>query len=132
MGKDTMIEFKSGSPKLTPDIIGADSAVLTIQEFKRNQKTRIGEADVLVFAEFPGHGWYANTTSLKAIAAVYGPDYSAWKGKKVPLEARNSTVVGSSKATKTLWCAGAVSANDPFDRALWDKALRAAKRVARR
>lgn len=132
MSKDTMIEFKSGSPKLTPDIIGADSAVLTIQEFKRNQKTRIGEADVIVFAEFPSQGWYANTTSLKAIAAVYGPDYSLWKGKKVPLEVRESTVVGSSKSTRTLWCAGAVSANDPFDRALWDKAIRSAKRVSRR
>ncbi len=132
MSKDTMIEFKSGSPKLTPDIIGADSAVLTIQEFKRNQKTRIGEADVIVFAEFPGHGWYANTTSLKAIAAVYGPDYSLWKGKKVPLEVRESTIVGSSKATRTLWCAGAVSSNEPFERALWDKALRGARRVSRK
>lgn len=132
MGQDTMIEFKSGSPKLTPDIIGADAAVLTIQEFRRNVKTRIGNSDVLVFAEFPGHGWYVNTTSLKAIAEVYGPDYSKWTGKKVPLEKRKSTIVGSSKPTETLWCAGAVSANDPFDRALWDKALRGAKRVSKK
>lgn len=132
MSQDTMITFKSGAPKLGPDVIGADSAVLTIAEFKRNVKTRIGDADVIVFAEFPNHGWYANTTSLKAIAAVYGPDYSKWAGKKVPVEVRESTIVGSSKATRTLWCAGAVSANDPFDRALWDKALKAAKRLAKK
>lgn len=131
MGQDTMITFKSGQPKLTPDVLGADAAVLTIQEFRRNQQTRIGAADVIIFKEFPNHGWYANTTSLKAIAGVYGPDYSKWAGKKVPLEARRSTVVGSSKETKTLWCAGAVSANDPFERKLWDKALRSARALSR-
>ena len=126
-----MIEFKSGSPKLSPDVLGADKAVLTIREFRRNQKTRIGDADVLVFAEFPGHGWYANTTSLKAIAHVYGADYSKWVGKKVPVEVRQSTIVGSSKATRTLWCAGCVSANEPFERALWDKALKSVKKLGK-
>jgi hypothetical protein len=132
MSQDTMITFKSGQPKLTPDVLGADAAVLTITEFRRNQQTRIGAADVVVFKEFPQHGWYANTTSLKAIAAVYGPDYSKWIGKQVPLEARSSTVVGSQKQTRTLWCAGAVSSNDPFDKALWDKALRGARRVSKK
>jgi hypothetical protein len=132
MGSDTMITFKSGAPKLSPAAIGADSAVLTIQDFKRNVKTRIGDSDVIVFKEFPNHGWYVNTTSLKAIAAVYGPDYSKWTGKLVPIEVRESTIVGSQKATRTLWCAGAVSSNDPFDRALWDKALKAAKRLAKK
>lgn len=132
MSQDTIITFKSGQPKLTPEVLGADAAVLTIQEFRRNQQTRIGAADVIIFKEFPQHGWYANTTSLKAIANVYGPDYSKWAGKVVPLEARSGNVVGSSKQTKTLWCAGAVSANDPFDKALWDKAVRSAKKLARR
>lgn len=132
MGQDTIITFKSGRPKLTPDVLGADAAVLTIAEFCRNQQTRIGAADVIIFKEFPQHGWYANTTSLKAIASVYGPDYSKWTGKQVPLEARVGTVVGSSKQTKTLWCAGAVGSNDPFDKALWDKAVRSAKKLVRR
>ena len=132
MGQDTIITFKSGQPKLTPDVLGADAAVLTIAEFRRNQQTRIGAADVIIFKEFPQHGWYANTTSLKAIVGVYGPDYSKWIGKQVPLEARSGNVVGSSKQTTTLWCAGAVSANDPFDKALWDKAVRSAKKLARR
>lgn len=131
MGSDTMITFKSGAPKLSPDVIGADRAVLTIQDFRRNVKTRIGDSDVIIFKEFPNHGWYVNTTSLKAIAAVYGPDYSKWIGKLVPIERRDSTVVGSQKQTQTLWCAGAVSSNDPFDRKLWDKALKSAKKLAK-
>lgn len=132
MSQDTIITFKSGQPKLTPDVLGADAAVLTIAEFRRNQQTRIGAADVIVFKEFPQHGWYTNTTSLKAIAAVYGPDYSKWIGKLVPVEARAGNVVGSSKPSRTLWCAGCIDANTPFDRALWDKTLRSAKRVARK
>lgn len=130
MGQDTIISFKSGQPKLTPDILGADAAVLTIMEFKRDQQTRIGAANVVIFEEFPQHGWYANTTSLKAIAQVYGPDYSKWAGKRVPLEVRNSTVVGTSKQTRTLWCAG--SSSDGFDEAAWNKALKAAKKLSRK
>lgn len=126
-----VISFKSGAPKLTPEILGADSAVLTIKEFRSNQKTRIGDANVIVFEEFPEHGWYVNTTSLKAIVAVYGADTGRWPKKAlVPVEVRNSSVVGSSKSTKTLWAVGA-QLNEPFNRAEWDKAVRSAKKLAR-
>lgn len=131
MGSDTMITFKSGAPKLSPDVLGADAAVLTIAELRRNVKTRIGESDVIVFIEFPNHGWYVNTTSLKAIASVHGPDYSKWANKLVPIEVRNSSIVGSGKATRTLWCAGSTP-DSPLDRALWDKALKAAKKLAKK
>jgi hypothetical protein len=131
VGQDTMIEFKSGSPKLTPDILGADAAVLTIKEFKRNVKTRIGDANVIIFEEFPDHGWYANTTSLKAVAAVYGPDFSKWPKKQIPVEVRDSSVVGSGKGTRTVWAAGA-QLNEAFNRSAWDKAVKGAKKLARK
>ena len=95
MSEGTTLTFKQGKPKLDPGIIGGDVAVLTFLELQRDVKTRVGPADVMTFKEYPEHGWYANVTSLKRIATVYGADYSKWAGKPIVLIAVQSAVVGT-------------------------------------
>src|SRR5713101_2309427 len=101
--ESTTLTFSEGKPKLTPDVIGADVAVLTFQSLTRNVKTRVGDADVIVFKEFPDHWWFVNTTSLKRIALKYGMDYAKWDGKSIVVYAKASSIPGTGKPTTTLW-----------------------------
>lgn len=121
----TILSFSDGKPKLTPEVVGADVAVLTFARLERNVKTRVGSADVITFKEYPEHWWYANTTSLKRIAAKYGMDFSKWADKKVVLFAHSGTVVGSNKGTVTFWAADPALAKGDES---WDALLRQAKR----
>lgn len=122
----TMLTFSDGKPKLTPEVVGADVAVLTFAELNREVKTRVGSADVIVFKEYPDHWWYVNTTSLKRIAAKYGFDYAKWRGKQIVLFAHSGTVVGSNKGTVTFWAADPGQAKGEES---WDALLRQAKRA---
>lgn len=101
----TVLTFNEGKPKLTADVIGADVAILTFESLTRNVKTRVGDADVIVFKEYPEHWWFVNTTSLKRIAAKYGLDYAKWAVKPIVVFAKSSSIPGSGKPTTTLWAA---------------------------
>ncbi len=125
----TTLTFSEGKPKLTPDVIGADVAVLTFKGLERGVKTRVGEADVITFAEYPDHWWYVNTTSLKRIAAKYGLDYAKWANKPVVVFAHNSAIPGSGKATVTLWAADPALAKGDES---WDMLLKEARKAARK
>lgn len=127
-GSSTTLSFTEGKPKLTPDVIGADVAVLTFAGLQRGVKTRVGEADVITFKEYPEHWWYVNTTSLKRIAAKYGLDYSKWTNKQVVVFAHNSAVPGSGKATVTLWAADPDQSKGDES---WDALLKQAKKASR-
>jgi len=129
MSENTTLTFNKGVPKLTPDIIGGDVAVLTFQSLAREQKTRVGPADVITFKEYPDHGWYVNVSSLKRIAQVYGADYSKWIGEPIVLIRRSGFVVGTSTPSNTLWAAN--PAEDAEPRESWTKLLAAAKRRAK-
>lgn len=122
----TTLTFSEGKPKLTPDIIGADVAVLTFQSLTRGVKTRVGDADVIVFKEFPDHWWFVNTTSLKRIAAKYGLDFSKWDAKPIVVYAKASSIPGSGKPTTTLWAADpSVAKGDES----WDALLKEARKA---
>lgn len=124
-GTGTVLSFNEGLPKLDPRIIGADVAVLTFQELRRAVQTRVGEADVIVFKEYPQHGWYVNRTSLRRIALKYGNDYSKWMGQSIIIYVRDSAVPGTGQPTRTLWAAN--PEENALARESWDKLAKAAK-----
>ena len=127
MGQDTMLKFSEGKPKLTPEVLGADVAILTFESMERGVDTKVGPADVITFKEFPDNWWYVNTTSLKRIAARYGLDYSTWVGKPV-VEFTHYGNEPSGKKAVTLWAADPEEKKGPES---WDALEKEAKKAAK-
>ncbi|MGH8906842.1 MAG: hypothetical protein ACRD0K_10085 [Egibacteraceae bacterium] len=123
----TTLTFNEGKAKLTPEVTNnAAVLVLTFRELRRNVETRMGPANVIITDEYPDHGFYANVTSLRRIAALYGNDYSKWTGRQIVLVMMNVQRVGTTQMTNTYWAAD--TADDAEPRYSWARLLKEATR----
>lgn len=92
MGKVNASDFGSSTPKITPDDLEGDAAVLTVTGF---EKVEVDDDDAeggkrnaatLTFEETEDRVLWLNKGMIEALIERLGDDSDEWVGAKVPVE----------------------------------------------
>lgn len=111
-------KYGSKRPKLTPEDLEGDAAVLTVAGFEQFMvKDDVGERPtaILVFEETGDKALFLNKTMLSALVERLGNDGDKYIGEKVPIEARKVTYQG--KTTTKLYVMAAEEWDHAFEEA---------------
>lgn len=110
MAKADVNEMGKSGPKLTPEMLEGDAAVLTLTHAERvevdDNESKTGKRVVwaMKFEETEEHVLYLNKTQLEYMVAVYGDESDHWIGKPVAVE-RHTSEFGKKKFDKVWVCA---------------------------
>ncbi|MEE8177714.1 MAG: hypothetical protein V3T65_06945 [Acidobacteriota bacterium] len=88
MGRVNPDDYGGGErqPKLTPEVVGTDRAVLTVMEAHTGITTGDGrKAAFLSFREFPDHVLWLNKSGITRLVEQLGENDEDWLGQLVPL-----------------------------------------------
>lgn len=92
MTKINLSDYSSGRPKLTPEDLDGDTAILTVES---TESVTVGEESspkdqqeklLLLFEEFEDRPLWLNVTQIRTLVDRLGDDDENWKGEKVPVE----------------------------------------------
>ena len=117
-------ELGGGPPKLTPDDLEGDAAILTISSFERGEvddpesKTGTRVVYQLTFEETGDRVLYLNKGMTQSLVSRLGKNTTAWVGQRVPVEVYPWRFKGQSGRK-----VGILPAEE------WDEALAEAKRA---
>lgn len=92
MGKVNADDFGSSTPKITPDDLEGDFAILTVADYE-SVEVDDDEAEggkrksaTLTFEETEDKVLWLNKGMIEDMISQYGDDSDDWKGKQVPVE----------------------------------------------
>ncbi len=131
MGRISADDFGSSTPKLTPDDLEADVAILTVADFETvdvdddNAEGGKRKSATLTFEETEDRVLWLNKGMIEALIERLGDNTDKWKGQKVPVEKYTARFRGKSYPKVRVMMA------EEWDDVLAPKARRTAKRGKR-
>lgn len=102
MGRISADDFGSSTPKLTPDDLEADVAILTVADFETvdvdddNAEGGKRKSATLTFEETDDRVLWLNKGMVEALIERLGDNTDKWKGQKVPVEKYTARFRGKS------------------------------------
>ena len=90
MGKIDFSDYSSSRPKLTPEDLESDTAILTVAsvesvtvgEDPKDQQEKL----LVLFEEYEDTPLWLNLTQIKVLVERFGSETNDWIGEKVPVE----------------------------------------------